>query len=332
MDGRHILDLRVGTPWSAGALELLARSAGSAWADPSHAASEGRRAATWLEAARATVSQLAGLPHVEFFSHRNAAVRAVIGKYPDLRVSAPATHRRPVLALADQVIDVDADGAWLDWPDARLAIIQAANEETGRADAAPVADVLVLDASNAFARMPELAPADHVIADAAMWGAPGGIAFVAGRTPIDSGETPPLPLVALAVQRLSEHWPTRHARAQEELDAMRRFRNEVERRIPDVQFHSGAGAAHMTSFSVLHLDAETLMRALDVEGYVVGSGSACVHDGTPSHVLAAMGRITHGNVRLALPVDFDLAVLDGFANTLVEVVDRLRREAGVDEL
>jgi cysteine sulfinate desulfinase/cysteine desulfurase-like protein len=84
--------------------------------------------------------------------------------------------------------------------------------------------------------------------------------------------------------------------------------------------------------SVLHLDAETLTRALDVEGYVVGSGSACVADGKPSHVLAAMGRVTHGNVRLMLPVDLDLAVLDDFTSTLVTTIGRLREAAGVADL
>ena len=44
--------------------------------------------------------------------------------------------------------------------------------------------------------------------------------------------------------------------------------------------------------------------ALDRLGFAVGSGSACTSSALePSHVLAAMGVLTHGNVRLALPRD-----------------------------
>lgn len=331
MDGRHILDLRVGTPWSNAALELLARSGRSAWADPSHPASEGRRAATWLEAAQATVSQLTGLPHVTFFANRNEALRAAVGAYPAARVAAPATHRKPALALADAVLGVDSDGRLI-WPDIELALAQGANEETGTIDELPSDGIVVLDASNSLGRVPSVPAVDQLIADAASWGAPGGIAFVAGKAPVASDTIPPLPLVTLAVQALAERWSSVEQRFQLERAAMQAFRSVVEARIPDVQFHGMDHAAHISSFSVLHLDAETLMRALDQEGYVVGSGSACVHDGTPSHVLAAMGRITHGNVRLALPVDLDLDVLTTFAEVLERTVRTLRRNAGVDDL
>ena len=44
------------------------------------------------------------------------------------------------------------------------------------------------------------------------------------------------------------------------------------------------------------------MTELDRRGFGIASGSACTASTlTPSHVLAAMGVLTHGNVRLALP-------------------------------
>jgi len=331
MTERQILDLRAGTPWSAEALELVSRVARSAWGNPAHPSSEGRRAATWLEAAEATVRSLTGLPHVSFFADRGAALTAARAAYPGARASAAATHRKQALRLADFVAPVDEFGAAL-WAPSDVALLQGANEETGVTDPHPGAPVCILDASNSFARSGSVPAADHIVADAAAWGAPGGIALLLGQSPVPAGDTPALPLVALAVHALAAHWPQRAARETAEAEAMAGFEQFVSARVPDVQFHGANRVAHIRSFSILHLDAETLTRALDIEGYVVGSGSACVADGTPSHVLAAMGRVTHGNVRLMLPVDLDLAVLDRFADTLVATVARLRQQAGVADL
>lgn len=113
---------------------------------------------------------------------------------------------------------------------------------------------------------------------------------------------------------------------------MEAFEGRLAQRLADVQFHGRGRVPHIRSLSILHLDAETMMRALDGRGYVVGSGSACVLDGRPSHVLAAMGRVTHGNLRLALPWDLDLAVLDRFADVVADTANALRIEAGVADL
>jgi len=331
MNERRILDFRAGVPWSDQALDVLARTSRSAWGNPAHPSSEGRRAATWLEAAQATLRGLTGLPHVDFFADRNAAVAAAVAHHPGARIAVAATHRKAVLRIAHVVAPVDA-GGMPDWPECDLAIVQGANEETGVSDRGPSTGVRVLDATNSFGRVSGLLDADHVIADASAWGAPGGIAMVLGRAPLEAYEIPPLPLVAVAVHRLAEHWQARDLQEAAEREAMDALEARVLAEIPDVQFHGVGRVAHIRSFSILHLDAETLTRALDVEGFVVGSGSACVSDGTPSHVLAAMGRVTHGNVRLALPVDLDLAVLDEFAGVLAHTVRRLRAEAGVADL
>lgn len=45
------------------------------------------------------------------------------------------------------------------------------------------------------------------------------------------------------------------------------------------------------------------MHELDRRGFGVASGSACTSSSLqPSHVLAAMGVLTHGNVRVTLPL------------------------------
>ncbi len=74
--------------------------------------------------------------------------------------------------------------------------------------------------------------------------------------------------------------------------------------LPDVQVagHAVDRLPHIVTFSVLYVDGEALVHELDRRGLAVASGSACTADTlAPSHVLAAMGVVTHGNVRITLP-------------------------------
>ena len=57
MAGRHTLDFRLWTPWSDRARATFERTSQTAWANPLHPASEGRRAAVWLDAMAATVER-----------------------------------------------------------------------------------------------------------------------------------------------------------------------------------------------------------------------------------------------------------------------------------
>ena len=84
---------------------------------------------------------------------------------------------------------------------------------------------------------------------------------------------------------------------------------------------------HLVTFSCLYLDGESLVTELDRLGFGVASGSACTASTlTPSHVLAAMGALTHGNVRLSLSRDTSGADVDGFLGVLPALVERLRAE------
>ena len=87
---------------------------------------------------------------------------------------------------------------------------------------------------------------------------------------------------------------------------------------------------HLVTFSCLYVDGEALVTALDRRGYGVASGSACTASTlAPSHVLAAMGALTHGNVRLSLTRDATDEQVDGFLAALPEVVAGIRAEVGL---
>ena len=61
---------------------------------------------------------------------------------------------------------------------------------------------------------------------------------------------------------------------------------------------------HVVTCSFLLADGEALVTELDRRGIAVASGSACTSSTLePSHVLAAMGALTHGNIRVTLPLE-----------------------------
>jgi cysteine desulfurase len=102
--------------------------------------------------------------------------------------------------------------------------------------------------------------------------------------------------------------------------------------IPDVEVAGDPvdRLPHLVTFSCLYVDGEALVHELDRRGYGVASGSACTASTLePSHVLAAMGVLTHGNVRLSLTRDTTGTDVDGFLRALPEVVRSVRAEVGL---
>jgi cysteine desulfurase len=83
-----------------------------------------------------------------------------------------------------------------------------------------------------------------------------------------------------------------------------------------------------TNISFEGIEAESLLIALDLEGFAVSTGSAC-SSGTlePSHVLRAMGLPTHrtqNSIRFSLGYGNDEAQVDALVAKLPGVVEKLR--------
>ncbi len=84
------------------------------------------------------------------------------------------------------------------------------------------------------------------------------------------------------------------------------------------------------TFSCLYVDGEALVDELNRRGFGVASGSACTASTLePSHVLAAMGALTHGNVRVSLTRDTTEADVERFLVALPEVLGELRKDAAL---
>jgi len=111
-----------------------------------------------------------------------------------------------------------------------------------------------------------------------------------------------------------------------------RVRERVAATVPDVEIAGDPveRLPHLVTFSCLYVDGEALLHALDRRGFAVSSGSSCTASTLrPSHVLEAMGVLSHGNVRVSLHRGTTEADIDRFLAVLPGIVEEIRKEAGV---
>jgi cysteine desulfurase len=103
--------------------------------------------------------------------------------------------------------------------------------------------------------------------------------------------------------------------------------------VPEVVVHGASDRRlpHLVAFSILYVEGEALLLLLDAKGIAVHSGSSCTADTQePSHVLAAMGAITHGSVRVSFLHDTTEADVDRLLEVLPAAVADLREMAELD--
>jgi cysteine desulfurase len=241
--------------------------------------------------------------------------------------------------------------------DTLLVCLQQANHEVGTVqpvrEAAEAAHakgaVLLVDACQAVGRLPDRAVelgADLVAVSAhKAYGPPGiGALVVRGATrlkPILLGDErerrrragmenlPGAAAMAWALQARVAEGPAEAPRL--ELLA-ERLRSGLAA-IPDlvVHGHPSERLPHLVAFSVLYVEGEALLLLLDAEGIAVHSGSSCTADTQePSHVLAAMGAITHGSVRASFLADATEADVDRLLTVLPGAIEDLREMAELD--
>ncbi len=231
-----------------------------------------------------------------------------------------------------------------------LACLQSANHEVGTIQpvAAAAAECqqarvpLLVDAGASAGRLPAPAGWSLLTASARKWGGPAGVGVLAVRRstrwrepfPADDREGrrvpgfPNVPEILAAAASLTAMGRERAGLdgAQRALSA--RIRDVVPARVPDAVVHGDPDdrLPHIVTFSCLYVDGEALVTELDRAGFSVSSGSACVADTRqPSHVLAAMGALTHGNVRVSLPRGASDDAVTAFLDALPPIVARIRQ-------
>ena len=240
------------------------------------------------------------------------------------------------------------------------AAVQSANAEVGTRQPIGAAHELcrthgvplLVDAMASLGRDRVPSHFDLMAGDARSWGGPAGLGVLVVRertrwqrpgpvSEIEQGRTDVEPVVAIAMAA-AEAW--RQTAADREGDAVRssaivaRLRAAVGNlRDVDVVGDTQDCLPHVLTFSLLYVDGEALATELDRRGFAVGSGSACTSSTLePSHVLAAMGVLTHGNVRITLPLPMTApnleADIDRFIAELPDAVATVRAHLGASDL
>jgi len=251
-------------------------------------------------------------------------------------------------------VDADAMTAAVAAPGVALAALQHANGEVGTVqpveavhEAARAAGVpLLVDAGASVGHVAVPSSWDLLAADPADWGGPAGVGVLAVRQRVRTAPAGPededpwapggvsVPLAfaaAVALQAVEADRVAQDARRRELVGRLRAGLAQV----PDVEVVGDPDdrLPHVATFSFLYVDGEALVTRLDRLGFAVGSGSACTASTLePSHVLAAMGVLTHGNVRVALDRSTTAEDVDRFCAALPGAVAEVREMLGVGGL
>lgn len=237
-------------------------------------------------------------------------------------------------------IPLGADGR-LDFPTTAFAqnsilSFQLANGETGAINSMPVDlsdDTLVaVDATASGARVSLPSKWDSAVFDSRSWAGPSGLAIVAIRNAAHWKNPLPhisstrrtygtysLPLLlasAVALENFKPDEPTIAGFNQ-------KIRSAIKTAFPEaiIAGELATSLPHLLSVVFPKTNGEEVLRALAAKGFAVDSGSACTAMNLqPSHVLAAMGLPTDGNIRITIHPDSKEEDIDALINALLDAV------------
>jgi cysteine desulfurase len=347
-------------PLSPKAREALGDAIEQGWADPGKLAHSAARARILHEGAMASLAEnlrlradeieILGEPSLGHFY----AIAGLLGPKEALVYSK--VDRKEVISVAREhqgsfALSVAASGqidpGSLKVYNKRTGVLalQVANGETGviQEVEALIADAGVLriaaDFSSAGTRVPLPSRWDTAFFDARTWQGPQGVGVLAihtgarwknplphlgnARTP-QSASLPLTITAAVALEEWLEGQKVENARLR---ILSRELRENISSSIEHCEIAGSLDDSlpHITSFSFLYVEGEELLRRLDAAGFAVDSGSACTaEDLKPSHVLAEMGVLTHGNIRITLHRDCTPAQVTQLAQAIEAAVIDLR--------
>ena len=248
-------------------------------------------------------------------------------------------------------VDLERWGAAVGTAGTAAACIQVANHEVGTlqpyAEAAEICHrtgvPLVLDATAALGRVDLSGAAGWSVLTgwAGAFGGPTSVGILVikknarWRAPYPTDDyqggrwpgVPDVPAIYAAAVALDCWLRDGRTVVQSQHDLVDELRAGIVQQVPDVDVAGDPErrVAHLLTFSALYVDGETLTLELDKAGFAVASGSACSASSEhPSHVLAAMGALTHGNVRLGLTWTTTAAQISQFLAVLPPIVARIR--------
>lgn len=346
------------------AREVLLAAFDAGWADPGRRSRDAAKARALANGAKESLAAGLGVRSDEIFLVGEGALAPILAIEGALTsrggvLVTSQVERSEILAIAARtpgwvLVSVDRQGR-IDQAEltrvlsegAGVVSLQAANGEVGTIQ--PIAEVgqiaqnlgvpLHVDLGVAAGRITLPDTWRYASADARSWCGPSGLGVYAIRTgarweypwatsqerrEVGSYSIP----LALAAAAALEAWQAdEKANAQQ----LRKFIDQIRAVASDITDVEVVGdpvdrVSNIVTFSALYCDGESLVEEFAREGFVVGSGSACTSDQLqPSHVLAAMGALTHGNVRVSLPHSATSDEIDRFCNLIPIAISNVRR-------
>ena len=245
--------------------------------------------------------------------------------------------------LSGEIHFLDGDGD----PQKTLTLFQLRNGETGVWQSLIPDGPLILDATALNPRGWGFALAREALSqsnnpatrwqsalfDATSWGGPRGLYILAlnerasWRNPLPTldpalaryGASVPLTLMGAVTLDLEA------AKVSTEIDRANAFLRDELRVLDDIDI-AGTSTGDRLSISFLNIPADELIRRLAMDGFFLDSGSACsASELSPSHVLSAMGLLTHGNIRIRFR-DENLKTVELLLKSLLTHTRALRME------
>jgi len=274
------------------------------------------------------------------------AISGLTRAQPAPQLFFPSTSRQEVLEVVGSLagasaLGVDLDGAF-SIPDSSkegLLVLPTVNGETGAIspDPSEFNGRIFVDAT---ASPLQPLPQNWSVAlwDSRSWNGPAGLGILAIRDVggwvnplphldhrvVPGGFNPALAIAsAVALDAFVKDFAANETTTRRLNEMIRRF---ITDEICDVDIASPETARpEFLSFSFLYVDALQLVDLMNRRGFAIDSGSACTSASLePSHVLAAMGRLTHGNVRIHLHSHLVESEIQALLTALKECVEELR--------
>ncbi|GAA4806483.1 cysteine desulfurase family protein [Nocardioides caeni] len=339
------------------------------YGDPRRLHGAGRDARLLLENARAVVAECLdvypdevsftasgteavhrGLLGLAEASGRRGVVHGAVEHSSVLHAAAWRPHPSTSSIPVDRhgLVDLEALARAAMAPEVGVIALQAANQEVGTRQPVDAVDrpagvPLLMDAAAAVGHGPLPRHWDVLTASAHKWGGPAGVGVLAVRrgtrwsTPFPGEDTPESPGFPDVPAALAAAAALQAVLAEAEELGRRQFAWIDEIRatagaLPDVEVvgHPTDRLPHLATFSALYVGGDEVVAELARRGFAVASGSACTASSLePSHVLAAMGALTHGNVRISLSRDTTDDHVRALCAALGDVVLGIRRRAGL---
>jgi cysteine desulfurase len=343
------------SPLHPKAFEVLHAAFENGWADPRKLSQSGSKANQVKNQAIESIAASLKVPVDSIFAFSSMTLGYYLGLQGLLTESLTlvhgATDRKDIFAIASRsshhVLPSALDGKLIS-PDQQsrnsVLALSVANAETGVIQECEEIirsvnpDRIFLDATASGIRVQGINNYSTAIFDSRSWYGPSelGLLVIKDKSqwsnplphlnaahPNFEASLPLLLASAVAIENFSSEVEEANLRA-------RKFNSQLRdsfAQIPDVDIAGSLDSSlpHLLSASFLNCNGEELLRGIQGDGFSVDSGSACTSDNLePSHVLAAMGVLTHGNIRIAIHPDATQSEIDGLISSVKNNVERLR--------